>query len=948
MKFTKYILFLLVTIFAVSCTIEDPTKGNGRFQIVSRIVPFDEHDVQTRAVAEDALNSLDYFIFANVGNETDGDIWACVFYKHAENDIIAIDRSLDFAALRGVEGADGADQTLSTLDQCRIVLVANYPGIQSQLATDAGTTDLLTYINDEVLYTSTNDTKYKTADYFQSITTPVEPLVGVPETGLPRVGDFGTIVNLSDAGGDAIKGGTTYTVNLKSLYAKMVFDISVDPTQGNVITGKDEDGDDVYADGNKFLFEGYDVYNLPTTVDMIPGRESGKGLADGTNDSTLVNKIEDTNPAAVRVYNKVIEGDLTGLQTAPRKTVFTCYLPERYLTAKVAANEYGYPFSSSGADAARDEDEKLLQRYKPEIAQANATFVRFYGTFYNHQGHSFDVSYDIYVGNDNYSNFDVVRNRQYNNIITIRGIDNSSDQSNITDEEGNLIAVSIDHRVNISRTLPITINFRRETLLDAHFEVRPLRIALNSKHTGDATGNVKVEVLNLDGTNTNIPNWIRLERSYGKGSSNTVSDLFCAGTGELGKSSAGKRKYFTYGLVSGKKLDGTTEPNNISANTSVTIPLSELNTNSTNPTDPNPNGCVWVYVDECLEASDELDDMRSALIRVTYADEVIDYVVNQHLLFKIKSDHDLNGNGNTNDDYYYIEHEEEYLYNFDADDNFTQNQTQFEGMYWGLDGTLISGQLTNDRHTAISDVEAAPGSILGNLFNGIIDAIVGYLSPFYDFYLPGDTDMDVITHTRADGYNDFCPKIIQVAGINVTALDEQPSSAIQYCYSRNKVELNTDGTVKSVDYKWYLPNILEIQEIVTKAYIQFDDFQNKFYWSCQPAYSHYHYFYDILARAVGSYMSDNIHYARATKYNYEEDKYYPSGMTGYVGTTHQTGLSTTDYEILPIHHTNTYTENYIFFQQTYNIPVTLTATLDEGYKHRTNDKCRVRAVRKMN
>ncbi|MBR5823493.1 MAG: hypothetical protein IKY67_05075, partial [Paludibacteraceae bacterium] len=298
MKFTKYILFLLVTIFAVSCTIEDPTKGNGRFQIVSRIVPFDEHDVQTRAVAEDALNSLDYFIFADI-SENGTPIWACVFYKHAENDIIAIDRSIDFAALRGVEGDANADLNLSTLAKCRIVLVANYPGIQSQLATDAGTTDLLTYINDKVLYTSTNDTEYKTADYFQSITTPVEPLVGIPETGLPRVGDFGTIVNLSDAGGDDIQAGKTYTVNLKSLYAKMVFDIKVEPTQGNVITGEDEDGNDIYADGNKFLFEGYDVYNLPTTVDMIPGRESGKGLADGTNDSTLVNKIEDANPAAV-------------------------------------------------------------------------------------------------------------------------------------------------------------------------------------------------------------------------------------------------------------------------------------------------------------------------------------------------------------------------------------------------------------------------------------------------------------------------------------------------------------------------------------------------------------------------------------------------------------------------------------------------------------------------
>ena len=183
-------------------------------------------------------------------------------------------------------------------------------------------------------------------------------------------------------------------------------------------------------------------------------------------------------------------------------------------------------------------------------------------------------------------------------------------------------------------------------------------------------------------------------------------------------------------------------------------------------------------------------------------------------------------------------------------------------------------------------------------------------------------------------------------------MDDKPESAIEYCYNRNK--RNADGQVVSAN--WYLPNILEIQEIVTKAYIQFDDFQNKFYWSCQPAYSHYHYFYNVTfilnAKATSAYMSDNKNYARATKYNYDENKYYPSGMKGYVGTTYQTELSANGYEILPVPHTYTYTYNAGSWlrpeEKEVKIEVSPAASYDEGYKHRTNDQCRVRAVRKMN
>ena len=126
----------------------------------------------------------------------------------------------------------------------------------------------------------------------------------------------------------------------------------------------------------------------------------------------------------------------------------------------------------------------------------------------------------------------------------------------------------------------------------------------------------------------------------------------------------------------------------------------------------------------------------------------------------------------------------------------------------------------------------------------------------------------------------------------------------------------------------------EIQEIVTKAYIKFDVFQNKFYWSCQPAYNRNYVHFNYYLTANGVYMQDNINYARATRFNYTTGVYDESGMDGYVEVCYITGTGNNDFKILPLPD-NRYPSLDLF-------------TYHTGYKHRTNDKCRVRAVRRMN
>ena len=495
-------------------------------------------------------------------------------------------------------------------------------------------------------------------------------------------------------------------------------------------------------------------------------------------------------------------------------------------------------------------------------------------------------------------------------------------------------------------------------MLDSHFEVRPLRIRANMKDNrfkdGISAENnndnyaVKVEISRKDETGDKS-NWIGLERSYGNGSDSNAGTTYCTGSGDYGPSSAGKRKYFTTDLTTATLAGANGQ--------TVIVPVTQA------------GECVWIYVDECdeeAEASTDLQAIRSAEITVTYGTlngsnftednsvQPVKYVINQHLLYKIQSSNDLNGDGSTANDYYYIEHEEEYLYNFDAEDNFTQNQTQFEGMQWGLPGA----QLSFDNRSAYVTNE---GGIFTSLTGAANEKVNAY-SPFYDFYLEEDVAeelKDEIDFYSFAGYTFTADIIADINNngretntdytIGALALDTKPRSAIEYCYGRNKVDIDDDGNI-TVGYKWYLPAIDEIQEIVTKAYIKFDDFQNKFYWSSQPAYIPRYIHYDdlTLGDRHGGFMIDNTNYARATRFNYNTGVYDASGATGfydvlYIKENVKLGWGGLEYSYSVQEKSTPYEHDYL--GQIWKVS---TVSYQTGYKHRTNDQCRVRAVRKMN
>lgn len=477
--------------------------------------------------------------------------------------------------------------------------------------------------------------------------------------------------------------------------------------------------------------------------------------------------------------------------------------------------------------------------------------------------------------------------------------------------------VSIDHRVDVERTLPITIGLRREALLDAHWEVRPLRVRANEDSPSYVENSAcKVEITYLNGEETP---WIGLEPSFGNGVAVDASDTYCTGIidGQTERSSsAGKRKYFTTDLVTttlNRESDIDTDDGfSDTGGQSVVVPVSE-----------DSNDCVWVYIDECTEASQDINAKRSAKITLTYGliqedektfkgfheytDEEIltmigkgtlpekfvrvdpvEYTFMQHLLYEVVY------NGQT----YHIEHEEEYLHNFDTEDGFELNPTQDNGMAWGLDGA----QLSFDNKSLLFEESSSSGfigSIIAWVNNYIRDAVkneLGLGGIYYDFYIPKhDTAVDEEAVKRDYRGWVFCNEII--ADINGTrdtgfegtigslALDEQPSSAIEYCLNKNK---------QGASVEWYLPAIDEIEDIMTAEYGAFDGvFQNNLYWSSQPAYQK-NYCYKkaefLVVGAKAEYYLDDPKRARATKIERtwsDVDNAYiyvnkPSGTKDYV------------------------------------------------------------------
>lgn len=924
MKYIRILAIGLILFLASSCAVDylefpsEEVNGSDEITVIGHITRFDDYEVATRSAKnEDEVHITSFAMAIFRVNEVAAVADSCVHYEYHEN------------ATQLLFTVDRSNSKYETGQEYAIYVFANIPNMK-------------TYDPDEGY-----DITKLSLETLLSESIEVENL-NIPKNGFPMLGSLGdtfsTIIDkdgktfvMSPTIGDeppTVNGEAASTLNIpiKALYAKINFEIEVRP---------DQTIQDSFAP--QFTLKNYKIVNVPNSLDFKNSTNADTDDAIGVLD-----------PITVDAGNPVASGSNT--------IKFSFYLPENLLVSDKDTASFEYPFKGSydktidkDEDGIRNEDEKYCQRYKGKLLGENqkATHIVLKGEFRDHQNHSVNVDYTIHLGKDNFSDFNIVRNCEYSNYITIKGILNSSDNKDNY--------ISLDHRVNVEHTQPSIVSLRREVLLDSHYEIRPIRIK-KSNYAGDNLPNaMKVEVLS-----PSITTWMRVERSFGDGNedgqypSNAATDgvpiyITADDCTDGNYAPKGKRRYFTHNLITGANAGTYDYPLNNS--TQAIVPLDE-------------NGeCVWLYVDECTEVG---DGTRSGVIRMTYGNlkndgtftEVnseefpqVNYAIIQRKLFNVSN----SGSGKT----YHIEYEEEYLHNFDSEDIF--GETQEEGMEWGLYGTTLSFD-----HDALFFE-----SYLGwDIIDYIINIVKGNTPAYYDYYIRSH-DAEKLNQTLATIHDhagwDFCDEIIkQVNGtvpnqsaankdtnpdndITILPLNKQPKSAIEYCYNKNKRLAN--GNVIS-DYRWYLPAIDEMEEIVMSTYTsengtyytysRFLDFQNKYYWSCQPAYLPNYAYYRSSLRIdyYGDYYRDddgkyaagtaeaqsdrnNIGSARATKVLYENGGYKssPSGTDGYYS----------------FYNANTKVTTY---EGTENNKEIGSITREDGNKAR-NDMARVRCVRKQ-
>lgn len=420
--------------------------------------------------------------------------------------------------------------------------------------------------------------------------------VGIGSYGIPMFGKAAG-VDLSNDGSSSKQ----YNIELKALVARVDFRIDFAPTDVNPIE----------PSFPSFELVKYKVKNIPKTVRI--------NAPTGETPSVTRDSVLNLSAGA----GSVIDGGSLS---------FSFYVGETLRDAGALPGDY-----SNGAGMTSTEYLKYKQKQKPRLAKSDTPYVVLEGIYTSTEGLPTPVVYTIYLGENNWNDFNVRRNFGYKNILTIKGLNEYNDGSG---------GIEVDHRVEVSIE-KVFIQAERITLLDCHIESRPVDITMVSNEA-----RVTVEILPQTPGGSDYPTWMALEkRSTDDGGSTYL----------LGGN--GKRKYFTTTLVSGLN----------SASRTCTI-------------SNNSDSRVWFYFDQNNNVS--TDGCRTATARLkfyTSAANLTAGVVDEQLdvIFKQEDQYPVT----VNSQQYAIEYYEEYLYNFDPKDNYGDVT---DGMSWGLDGVQLS------------------------------------------------------------------------------------------------------------------------------------------------------------------------------------------------------------------------------------------------------------------
>lgn len=610
-------------------------------------------------------------------------------------------------------------------------------------------------------------------------------------------------------------------VKLKILYAKIKFAISV------------ENGTENEGSGMSFTLNNYSVFNASKQTKLAVPRNQGEPTMTfeefllGQQASEFPQPATESSATESASYayrdpdnpynpDNPWEPKSVYVGGDPDPISFTFYVSEsRFnhgLSIEQLANIYpdGWTTTSEAEDVKYFYDE-LAQQYKPLLAQSTsgepaqglATYVLLNGLYKDYRGESWNVNYKVYLGKDNSQNFQVDRNSCYTNNIVIKGIRNNND----TDAHGE---VWIDHRVDVeigdANSAADHITITRETLIDSHIEVRPLRV-----RWGTVNGKEEYDVVKLylptDGNK--LVDWIGVEL-FVDGINNQDPWTYCysnvTSSNPVSKST-GKRRYFTDGLI--KELQNKEGEFGVqSDNVGKFIYLHNTQ-------------CAWIYFDENKTESDRTANIKLHFYKPdgTYIEEI--YQVKQEGLLSLGS--------------YYVESYEEYLHSYDSEDKYNLSTSPVDytqqGLSWGLEGDYISKDIV---------VSAGPRSSW-ILYQGSVDERYDYFhrqdQPSNDtYYLSTKNENGDWADATAGTGLIFTDRASYNEVITVKDMGTIPDNAYQYCLSKNKFAVDEDDKV-TMKVHWYLPDAYEMRAILNGSGNSSDFDTEANYWSSQPSYT---------------------------------------------------------------------------------------------------------------
>ena len=792
-RYFKYIfLALIAALLTVSCLeeleLETPVIKSDVLTLVPRVQSFANRYVTKAEYSTDEakISTLAVLVFNEDGT----------LIHHQENVSVNSNKLTLNRSLLNSPAQEGK------LDNATVVLVANI-GLADL---KNGSQTLLDNIETLTLAGMEN--------YTYSPAQTVITSIGDGFTGFPMIGGASADLTLASS-------VNALEVNLKILYAKINFEIAV--TQGTENEGT----------GMQFALSGCTVHNTANTIPLAIPASKGKQPVDFLGNSVPDSEIATTDgatPSGIG-YNTATAGTAlgaTGTATFSdnsnpnddQKVKFTFYILEsRYnhgsnlkgiypsddwLTSIPAEDVKGY---NADTDQNKLNDVKYfyddrIQQYKPKLAgTGKATYVTLKGTYKDYLGTSWNVDYKVYLGKDNAQNFHVDRNSEYTNLITIKGIRNNDDYYD-KDENGNKVDqhIWIDHRVNVSYSgngVNDHVTITRETLLDAHIEVRPLRV----KWDNNEFDGVRIYLpTKSDGS---LVDWIGIERFTGE--NNRDKSVYCYARGV----STGKRKYFTTDLISelqtkkgeyGVRVDEDTKKKYIYL-------LNEE--------------CAWIYFDENVGSTDRPAEINLEFYTTSGSTQNVVYKVKQRGLQTVGG--------------YAIESYEEYLHSYDSADKYNLSTSPVDytqqGLAWGFPDHKLS-------QSTIVNATNVPTNLVKNE--------ISKRKYLYDYFHESDgPSFQLFTNVNGawgDGEfgtgHTFTERASANRDIAVKDMGTIPENAYQYCLSKNKFKVE-DGEDVTMTINWYLPDPYEMQAILAAGLSgnsTADLDSDAYYWSSQPSF----------------------------------------------------------------------------------------------------------------